>query len=211
MMSVAEQSATLIERVRSGDGAALGELFTLYRDRLWGMLYVRLDRRLASRLSPDDVLQEAFLDVARRIDEHLANPEVPFYVWLRFLTLQRMQMLQRAHLGAKKRNPARQVSLQGDGAVPASSESMAGQLVSRMTSPSQAAIRRELQDKLRAALDEMDPLDREVLALRHFEELGNNEVAEVLGISKEAASKRHMRALRRLKGMLSEVSGTSSG
>jgi RNA polymerase sigma-70 factor (ECF subfamily) len=92
-----------------------------------------------------------------------------------------------------------EVALPQPGGPFASSESMAGQLVSRMTSPSQAAIRHELQERLRAALDEMDPLDREVLALRHFEELGNNEVAQVLGISKEAASKRHMRALKRLK------------
>ena len=86
----------------------------------------------------------------------------------------------------------------------ASAESMAGQLVGHMTSPSQAAIRHELQDRLRAALDEMDPLDREVLALRHFEELSNNEVAEVLGISKDAASKRHVRALHRLREILTE-------
>jgi RNA polymerase sigma-70 factor (ECF subfamily) len=169
------------------------------------MLYVRLDRRLSSRVSPDDVLQEAFLDVARRIGEYLAEPAVPFYVWLRFLTLQRMQMLQRVHLGAQIRDVNQEVSLPA-GSVPfASSESMAGQLVSHMTSPSQAAIRRELQERLRAALDEMDPLDREVLALRHFEELGNTEVAQVLGISKDAASKRHVRALMRLREILGDV------
>src|SRR5439155_10967943 len=103
------------------------------------------------------------------------------------LTVQRMQMLQRAHLGAQMRSRAQEVSLPEAGLAFASSESMAGQLLSHMTSPSQAAIRRELQDRLRAALDEMDPLDREVLALRHFEELANNEVAEILQISKDAA------------------------
>src|SRR5439155_7028625 len=91
----------------------------------------------------------------------------------------------------------------------ASSESMAGQLVGHMTSPSQAAIRRELHARLRAALDEMDPLDREVLALRHFEELGNNEVAQVLGITKDAASKRHVRALMRLREILTDPNASS--
>src|SRR5439155_10807713 len=128
----------------SGDSQALGELFTLHRQRLWRMVYVRLDRRLASRLAPDDVLQETFLDVARRIGEHLADPAVPFYVWLRFLTVQRMQMLQRVHLGAGMRDVGREVSLTSGGAPLASSESMAGQFVSAMTSPSQAAIRSEL-------------------------------------------------------------------
>jgi RNA polymerase sigma-70 factor (ECF subfamily) len=173
-------------------------LFTLYRDRLWRMLYVRLDRRIQARLTPDDVLQETFLDVSRRIGEYLADPAVPIYVWLRFLTIQRMQMMQRVHLGADMRTVEREVV-----GPPASTESMAGQFVSDLTSPSQVAIRRELQEKLRAALDDMDPLDREVLALRHFEELDNNEVAGILGISKDAASKRHVRALKRLKAILS--------
>jgi RNA polymerase sigma-70 factor (ECF subfamily) len=207
-MSVAEQTAALLDRLRGEDGQALGELFQLHRERLWRMLFVRLDRRISSRVSPEDVLQEVFLDVAKRIGEYLDNPAVPFYVWLRFLTLQRMQMLQRVHLGAHMRSVTLEVSLAGRYEAPASAESMAGQLVSHMTSPSQAAIRRELQERLRAALDEMDPLDREVLALRHFEELGNFEVSVVLGISKDAASKRHVRALKRLREVLQdEASG----
>jgi RNA polymerase sigma-70 factor, ECF subfamily len=201
-MEVPDRTDELLTRLRAGDDPAVGELFDLYRDRLWRMLYVRLDRRIARRVSPDDVLQEAFLDVARRIGEYLADPAVPVYVWLRFLTVQRMQLLQRMHLGAEMRAAGAEVSLPQNGVSFASAESMAGQLVGHMTSPSQAAIRHELQDRLRAALDEMDPLDREVLALRHFEELGNNEVAQILAISKDAASKRHMRALKRLKGIL---------
>lgn len=202
-MSVAEQTASLLDRLQRQENV-LGELFMLHRDRLWRMLYVRLDRRVTSRIAPDDVLQEAFLDVSRRIGEYLANPAVPFYVWLRFLTLQRLQMLQRMHLGAQRRDITLEVSLTGAGGPFASPESMAWQLVSPMSSPSHAAIRHELQERLRAALDEMDPVDREVLALRHFEELGNQEVANILGISKEAASKRHLRALQRLKTILGD-------
>jgi RNA polymerase sigma-70 factor (ECF subfamily) len=201
-MSVAERTAALLDRLR-GEEEALGELFELYRERLWRMVYVRLDRRLARRLAPDDVLQEAFLDVARRIGEYLDDPAVPFYVWLRFLTAQRLQMVQRAHLGTRMRDVSQEVSLHARVSF-ASPDSMAGQLVSHLTSPSQAAMRSELQQRLRAALDAMDPLDREVLALRHFEELGNNEVAVVLGISKDAASKRHVRALKRLRDVLAE-------
>jgi RNA polymerase sigma-70 factor (ECF subfamily) len=194
-MCAAEQIDTLLERLRKSDGEALGELFMLHRDRLWRMIYVRLDRRVMSRITADDVLQETFLDLARRIGEYLEKPDVPVYIWLRFLGLQRLQMVQRAHLGAKMRDVGQEVS----------SDSMAGQLVSHMTSPSQAAIQKELQDRLRQALDGMDPLDREVLALRHFEDLGNNETAQVLGITKEAASKRHVRALKRLREILDDL------
>src|SRR5260370_41626170 len=121
-MKVAEQTAVLLDGLRKsppsasqanshpGDDQALGDLFTLYRERLWRMLLVRLDHRLASRVSPDDVLQETFFDVARRIGEYLADPAVPFYVWLRFLTVQRMLMIQRAHLGAQRRGVYLEVS-----------------------------------------------------------------------------------------------------
>src|SRR5476651_2628688 len=107
-MTVLDQTASLLERFRGGDAEALGELFMLHRDRLWRMLYVRLDRRLAGRVSADDVIQETFLDVARRIGEHLEDPAVPFYVWLRFLTIQRMQMIHRAHLSSQARDAGRE-------------------------------------------------------------------------------------------------------
>ena len=205
-MTVLDQTAALLERFRGGDAEALGQLFMLHRERLWRMLYVRMDRRLAGRVSADDVIQETFLDVARRIGEYLDDSAVPFYVWLRFLAIQRMQMMHRAHLGAQARDASREVSLP-DGRAFASADSMAGQLVGHLTSPSQVAIRHELQERLRAALEEMDPLDREVLALRHFEELGNNEVAKILDISKDAASKRHVRALMRLQEILTDSTG----
>ena len=207
-MILSEETDELLSRLRGGDGQAVGTLFDLHRQRLWQMLVVRLDRRLSSRLSADDVLQEAFFDVARRIGEYVDDPSVPFYVWLRFLTLQRMQMLQRVHIEAEMRSVGREVPIAIGSAVRAISESMAGQLISDFTSPSQVAIRHEKQERIRAALEEMDPVDREVLALRHFEELGNNEVATILGLSKDAASKRHIRALKRLRNILDVTSGS---
>jgi RNA polymerase sigma-70 factor (ECF subfamily) len=209
-MNPAERTTELVERLRGGDRKVVGDLFELYRDRLWRMLYIRLDRRVARRASPDDILQEAFFDVSSRIDEYLEQEAVPFYVWLRFLTLQRLRMVQRAHLGARMRSVSQEVSLAGDGIALASSDSIAGQLVSHLTSPSQAVMRRELRERLRAALEDMEPLDREVLALRHFEEMSNSEVAQVLGINKDAASKRHVRALIRLKEILTESAGSFS-
>ncbi len=201
-MDIDERTAALLARIRAGRREALGELFELHRERLWRMLHVRLDPRLAGRLSLDDVLQEAFFDISARIHEHLADPAVPFYVWLRFLVLQRLQMIHRAHLGAACRDVSAEVPLAG----PASPDSMAGQFVGHMTSPSQAAMRHELQERLRAALADMAPLDREVLALRHFEEMSNEETARALGITPDAASKRHVRALVRLREALGDIS-----
>jgi RNA polymerase sigma-70 factor (ECF subfamily) len=197
----------LLDRVRDGDQQALAELFARYRDRLRRMVRLRLDRRLQGRLDPSDVLQEAYLDLARRAPEYLAEPKMPFFLWLRLLTGQRLLALHRQHLGAQMRDAGQEVSIHRGALPQATSASLAAQLLGRLTSPTQAAVRAELQIKLQEALNSMDPIDREVLILRHFEELSNNETAEVLGLQKGAASNRYIRALKRLKNLLSGVPG----
>jgi RNA polymerase sigma-70 factor (ECF subfamily) len=197
----------LLGRAKAGDTAALGTLFARYRDRLRRMVRLRLDQRVAGRLDPSDVLQEAYLDVARRFPEYVAGPEVPFYVWLRFLTGQRLVDLHRQHLGVKMRDAGQEVALYRGALPQASSASLARQLLAGLTSPTQAAVRAEMQLKLQEALNGMDPTDREVLVLRHFEELSNVETAAVLGIEPAAASKRYLRAFRRLKATLDQVPG----
>jgi RNA polymerase sigma-70 factor (ECF subfamily) len=197
----------LMARVKEGDQGALAALFDRYRDRLRRMVRLRLDRRLQGRLDPSDVLQEAYLDVARRAPAYAAQPDLPVFLWLRFLTAQRLAALHRQHLGAQIRDAGQEVSLYR-GALPmASSVSLAAQLLGRFTSVSEAAARAELQVRLQAVLNGMDPLDREILALRHFEELTNAETAEVLGLRKSAASNRYIRALKRLKEILSAMPG----
>jgi RNA polymerase sigma-70 factor (ECF subfamily) len=197
----------LLRRGASGDSAALAELFGEFRDRLKRMVRLRMDRRLQGRLDPSDVLQEAYLDLARRAAEYLTNPTVPFFLWLRLLTGQRLLLLHRHHLGTQMRDAGLEVSL-APGAMPqATSVSLAAQLLGRLTSPSLAAQRAEMQVKLQEALNSLDPLDREVLALRHFEELTNAETAEVLGLQKTAASNRYVRALKRLKDVLRSIPG----
>jgi RNA polymerase sigma-70 factor, ECF subfamily len=197
----------LLRQARAGDAAALGALFAHYRDRLRKMVHLRLDRRIGGRLDPSDVLQEAYLDVARRFPEYAAAPAVPFYVWLRALTGQRLIDLHRQHLGARMRDAGQEVSLYR-GALPhASSASLAQHLLAGLTSPTQAAVRAEMQLKLQEALNSMDLMDREVVVLRHFEELNNIETAAALGIEPAAASKRYLRAIRRLKVILEQIPG----
>ena len=201
----------LLRRAQAGDRPALAELFTRYRERLRQMVRLRLDRRLQGRLDPDDVLQEAYLDFARRLPEYVANPSVPFFLWLRALTGQRLIDLHRQHLGAKMRDAQQEVSLYRGALPQASSVSLAAQLLGRLTTASQAAIRAETQVRVQEALNSMDPMDREVLALRHFEMLTNDETAQVLGIKKSAASNRYVRALKRLKDILSGLPGWGDG
>jgi RNA polymerase sigma-70 factor, ECF subfamily len=196
----------LNERIHAGDQQALGQLFAEQRTRLRRMVQLRLDRRLQGRIDPEDVLQDAFVDASRRLSEYAAEERpMPPFLWLRFLTLQRLMALHRLHLGVKCRDAGREVSLYCGPLPAADSRSLAAQLLGRLTTPSRAAIRAEVQIKMQEALNAMDPVDREILALRHFEELNNNETAEVLGISKTAASNRYIRALKRLKDALAGI------
>jgi RNA polymerase sigma-70 factor (ECF subfamily) len=196
----------LLRRAAAGDAQALGGLFDRHRDRLRRMVQVRLDRRLKGRIDPSDVLQEAYLEVARCLADYLRNPAVPFFLWLRYLTGMKLHALHRHHLGTKARAAGREVPLHG--ALPrASSVSLAARLLGRLTTPSQAAVRAELWARVREALNGLEALDREVLALRHFEQLTNAETAQVLGLSETAASNRYVRALKRLKGALQDVHG----
>jgi RNA polymerase sigma-70 factor (ECF subfamily) len=200
--AVNPEGDALVAAAADGDLRAMGELFGRFRDRLRVMVRLRMDRRLQGRVDPSDVLQEAFLEASQRIADFAQKKPMPFFLWLRFLTAQRLLIVHRRHLGAKMRDAGGEVSIYRGAMPEATSVSLAAQLLGRLTSPDGAAMRAELQLQLQQALNGMDPIDREVLTLRHFEELNNNEVAEVLGVSKTAASNRYVRALRRLREAL---------
>lgn len=197
----------MVARLKSGDQAALGELFSAYRNMLRRMVELRLDPRLAGRLSASDVVQEVYLDAAQRLRHFLDRPEMPFVVWLRLVAGQRLVDLHRQHLGAQRRDARAEISIDERGLFAASSMCLAAQLAGRATTPSQAAARLESIAKLETALEQLEPIDREVLALRHFEELSNRETAAILGIEPSAASKRYLRALERLKVISAKIPG----
>jgi RNA polymerase sigma-70 factor (ECF subfamily) len=201
-MTNRHSESDLLRRAGRGDAAALGDLFARHRDRLRRMVQIRLDGRLRGRIDSSDVLQETYVEVSRSLANYLRDPRLPFFLWLWFLTGRKLQALHRHYLQVQSRDVGREVSLH-HGALPrASSESLAAQLLGRDTTPSRAAVRAELQLRVQEALNGMEPLDREVLALRHFEQLSNAEAARVLGLSEAAASNRFVRALRRLKTIL---------
>ena len=197
--------ADLLARVRAGDQPALADLFARHRDKLRRMVQLRLDHRLAGRVSPSDVLQEAYIDALKRIDHYFEKPDQPFFGWLRLVVGQRLADVHREHL-AQKRDVGHEVPIHRGGPG-ADSACLAACLLGGGTSPSHAAARTESFARLEEALDRMDALDREVLALRHFEELNNTDTAEILGIQPAAASKRYVRALARLKQILETIPG----
>jgi len=193
-----------LHQAAKGDTVALDGLFSKYRPRLKRMVQLRLNQQLRGRVDDSDVLQEAFLEVAKGIDAYLDSPKIPFFLWLRHITGQKLIAVHRQHLGAEMRDAGKEVSLQVE-APPASTASIAGQILGVMTSPSQAAMKAEIRTALHDALEEMPEVDREVLVLRHFEQLSNAETAQVMQINESAASKRYLRALERLQAILSQM------
>ena len=200
-------TARLLERARAGDQAAVNELFTRHRARLRRMVELRLDRRLQARIDASDVIQEAYVEVVRRLDEYLRDPAYPLFLWLRLIVGERLLKVHRHHLGTQMRDAGLEVSIYRGPLPAASSAALAAQLLGKHTSPTQAAVRAERMMRLQDALNTLDPMDREVLSLRHFEEMSLAETALSLGIEESAAAKRYIRALKRLKTILANMPG----
>jgi RNA polymerase sigma-70 factor (ECF subfamily) len=172
------------------------------------MVTLRMDDRVRGRVDPSDVIQEAFLEATARRLDYEAEPEpMPPFLWLRFLTLQCLQIVHRRQLGARSRDAGREISINAPASPAATSAAIAARLMGRDTRASEVAIRAERKQRLLEALETMNPIDREVLALRHLEQLSNVECARVLGLGESAATKRYIRALQRLKQILATLPG----
>jgi len=202
-----EDDHSQITQLREHGEQALAETISSYHDRLLRVIDLRLDPRLSGRVDAGDVLQEVFIEARKRLPRFLRDASVPVFVWLRGVVLDTLVHVHRRHLGAKMRDAGREVSLHGGTGPQATSLSLAGFLIGNLTSPSRAAVRQELAARIEVTLDAMDEIDREVLILRHFEQLSNDEVARVVGVKKAAASRRYMRALGRFRDVLSTIPG----
>lgn len=211
MTSDADESTALVQRAAGGDPQAVADLLARHRGRLKRMVHLRLSRRLQGRVDDSDVLQEALLDISGRLHEYATDPKLPFYLWLRHMTGLKLAEIHRRHLGTQLRDADREVTLHRGGLPEADSMSLAAHLLGQLTTPSQAAIKAETRLIVQDALNNMDPTDREVLALKHFEQLSTSEIAEVLGMSKAGAGSRYLRAIKRLKEILSQIPGFMDG
>lgn len=198
-----------LERARRGDEGALPELIRAHEPRLLRMVGLRMDPSLRARLDPADVVQEASVEALRRFPEWCAQSELSFHLWLRLVTAQALAQIHRRHLGAHMRDALREV--RGPEARPGvSATSATDVLIASTTSPTLAARREELRARVLGALEELGDLDREIVVLRHYEGLTNEEAAAELAITPAAASKRFLRALVRLRPTLLALKSESA-
>lgn len=206
MSEVFQQIETLLQAAGEGDSDALARAFDAHRERLLRMIRLRLDRRLQRRVDTADILQETFLTIQKKFPGWFAEQKIPFFLWLRLEAGQKLVDLHRFHLGVKMRDASQEVTLYR-GMPSVDSITLAERLLGRLTSASQAAMRAELKIKVQDALNAMEPHDREILVLRHFEELTNSEVALALELSPTAACNRYIRAIQRLKAVFEQMPG----
>ena len=194
----------LLDRCAAGDRSAADQLFERCRPRLLRMMAVRLDPNIAARVDPSDVVQESLAEAHQKLPAYLQSRPVKFYPWLREIAWQRLVKIHRTHIAANRRSVHRE-----DGVLPLPDESTA-QLVDRLASPDtqppERAVRSEIHERVRRALDELADSDRELLVMRYLEDMPQEEVAQALAITPNAAKKRHRRALERLELALSDDS-----
>ena len=201
----------LLDAARGGDEGALAALVERHRERLERMVGLRIDRRLRGRVDPADVIQDAYLALRTKFAQYSADPRLPFFLWLRLEVGQKLVDPHRFHLATQMRDAGQEVSLHRGALPQVSSLSLAEHLLGKLTTASEHAMRVELKLRVQEALNSMDPHDREVLILRHFEELSNAEAAQVLGIKPSAAVNRYVRAVKRLKDVFQGMPGGIEG
>lgn len=196
------ETEDLLARAREGEGQAVERLLDAHRDPLRRIISLRLDPALAARVDASDIVQDVLLEAHRRLEEYLRNPHMPFRLWLRHIAKDHVIDAHRRHRLAQRRSLDREQPLVPAVLADHSSLELAAQLLDQERTPASAAIHRELQKKLDTAIADLEDDDREVILLRHREQLSNQQVAETLGLSEAAASMRYLRAIRRLRAAL---------
>jgi RNA polymerase sigma-70 factor, ECF subfamily len=199
------ETQVLLERVAAKDATAAERLWEAYRAPLRRLIELRLDRALGRRVDASDVVQEVLIKASQRLDEYVRNPAMPFPLWIRQIAHDAMIDEHRRHRVAARRSLDREQPLAGAAFLDRSSLDLAAQLRDQELTPAAAALRGELQRRFQAALVKLDDGDREIVLLRHFEQLSNSDAARTLGLSEAAAGMRHLRALRRLRTLLGET------
>lgn len=197
-----EQTQDLLQSVAGGDASAVNRLMDRHRDAVRRMIQMRLDHAVARRVDASDVVQDVMLEASQRLQDYLKNPGMPFHLWLRQLAKDRIIDMHRRHRGAQRRSVDREQNMSGLGKDEQSAADLVALLRDAELTPAAAALRKEMEERFMVALDQLEENDREIIVMRHFEHLGNSDVAEALGLSPPAAGMRYLRAIRRLKEIL---------
>ncbi len=196
------ETQELLAQAKEGDGQAVEALLARHRDAVRRMIDLRLDPAIVQRVDASDVVQDVLIEVSRRLRDYLAKPAMPFHLWLRHIAKDHLIDAHRKHHQAQKRGVGREQPLAPPGWAEQSSLDLAGQLVDQELTPASAAIKQELERHLHDALAQLADDDREMILMRHFEQLPNQEVAAALDLTEAAASMRYLRALRRLRDLM---------
>jgi RNA polymerase sigma-70 factor, ECF subfamily len=196
------ETQDLLSQARRGEAEAVERLLTTHREPLRRMIGMRLDPALAARIDASDIVQDVLLEAHRRLSDYLRNPVMPFHLWLRHIAKDHVIDAHRRHRQAQRRSLDREQPLVPAALADHSSFELAGQLLDQEPTPASAAIQHELQRRLDAAIADLEEDDREVILMRHGEQLSNQEVAAALGLTEAAASMRYLRAVRRLRAAL---------
>ncbi len=202
MWSDTIQTKEMLEQVRGGDDAARENLLRQHREPLRRMISLRLDPAIAARLDASDVVQEVMLEANRRLDDYLKNPAMPFPLWLRHIAKDHIIDAHRRHRLAQRRGVDREQPMVPAALAGHSSAELAAQFMDHEKTPASAAIEHEMQRRIQLAIVNLEEADREVILMRHFEQMANQEVALALGLTEAAASMRYLRAVRRLREQL---------
>lgn len=197
-----DETQQLLKQAVEGDRQAVDGLLQRHRQALVRLVALRLDRAIAQRVDASDIVQDVLVEANRRLDDYLRERKMPFHLWLRQIAKDRMIDAHRRHRTAARRSIDREQPLARPDLSDRSAIDLAAMLKDRQATPATAATRRELQERFRAAIDQLDEPDREVIVMRHFEELSNQEVAQALELSEPAAGMRYLRAIRRLRLVL---------
>ena len=203
------ETQELLHRAEGGESTAVNDLMERHRQSLRQMVQLRLDRVIAQRVDASDIVQDVLLEASQRLSEYLRDPRLPFHLWLRQLAKDQVIDAHRRHRVAKRRSADREQSLAATGEH--SSLDLVAQLRDHELTPAAATLRKEFQQRFYQALEQLDEDERELVLMRHVEQLSNSEVAQALGLSQPAAGMRHLRALRRLREILGDAPSLPSG
>jgi len=205
MWPEADKTQELLANAKEGSEEAIGKLLDRHRDALRRMVQMRLDRRIQRRVDVSDIVQDVLFEANRRLSKYLQEPKMPFHLWLRHMARDRIIDAHRRHRVSAKRSVDREKPLMSPANVDRSTMEIAAQLCDPAITPAAAATMQELARRFEAAIDELEERDQEVLLMRHFEHLTNQEVAQALSLTEPAASMRYLRALRRLRALIAET------
>jgi RNA polymerase sigma-70 factor, ECF subfamily len=207
-----DPTANLLVNAKRGDELAIEQLLTRHRDALKRMIDMRLDKRVAQRVDVSDIVQEVLVEASRRLQIYLENPAMPFHLWIRQIAKDRIIDAHRRHRVSAKRSVDRERRLEVQGTLDASTIELAGQLLDPELTPAAKATQREMALQVQACIEQLEDRDRDILLMRHYEQLTNQEVAVTLGLTEPAASMRYLRALKRLRSIIAgETSDFENG